>query len=233
MNISLEQFVQYLILQWKMIFVMTFVGVSSFVAMAFLAGNEIVIEPSEEYVYLVEQKNVMDDYMKNSVIMKMDAQNVCYRLITINDISDREEVKEVVLSGQIWNNFHEQLPDEYLKELLSWEQEYESGKVELKIRHSDVNLCAEYAEYVAKELRSFDLGVTIGKQNVEADDSVLMLQLMKKDLEHKIESNLEIAAAGYTIQVSKIAAVGIGAFFGALLSIVILFFKYLLKDQWR
>lgn len=235
MTVCLEDFLKYLLKKWKVIVPITILCTVAFLAAALKAGEVITMPPSEEYLYLLAQKEAMDEYMENSVIMNVDAQNVCKVSIAVENISDREALKEYVLSEEIWEDAATEVSVEYLKELFVWSNGVSEAEVEIKIRHYDENLCKEYAEYIAEQVVNYDanLKVIVAPMEVGSDDAALMTQLTKFDLEHKIDSNLEISAAGYTIHISKVAAAGAGVFFGALLSVVILFFKYLLKDQWK
>lgn len=233
MTICLEDFLTYIVKKWRFVLLLLVVSATVFFVVATKAENEICVEPSEEYLYLFEQKEAMDNYMENSIIMKMDAQNVYKIYITIENIHNREMLKEYITSGAVWENLKEKPELEYLKETIVWSNGKYEETAELLIRHWNQEICDRYAEYVLEQLSVYDktFEVIVGKQKLESDDSALMIQLGKLDLKHKIESQLEVAAAGYTIRISSVAAATVGMFFGGMISVVYLLFEYVLKEK--
>ena len=192
MTVNLEDFIKYLSTKWILIAVISGICALIFWGVANFFGKEIVVEPSERFIYLSQQEAEVKEYMENSIVMEMDASNIFEKTISINNISDMEQFIGYIESGNLWGIQSEKISLEYLMELIAWNVDEKTKILELKIRHSDELGCAEYTEIVATELEKCDpdMGIDIGPQEIVSDENVLSKQLWKINLQEDLQGAL-------------------------------------------
>jgi len=233
MSISLDDFLKYLLKKWMPIVICMLCGSIMAILAARHVGNSIVVPPNEKYAELKEQETYFLDYINNSVTMQINPLNVFERTIFIDNIVDRNALKDYVDSGKIWENSDQVLAINYLIELVIWEDRETTESVELKVQHSEENICGELAVYLAQQIQLFDKDscVTVGEQRTLIDKSISDKQEWYRNRLQDIQGQLEYTAEGCTIEVSGAAAVVFGALMGGVSAITLLFLLFLLKKD--
>lgn len=235
MTVSLDDFLKYLLKKWKMIVICVMAGAIISVVLTSIQGGKIEVAASEEYLNLKEQELSFEDYIDNSIIMKMDPVNIYEKTLFVEKISDRNSLKDYIQSEEIWTEFDQEIPVKYYTELISWNENETVDRIELEIRHSEELSCDGLAEYVADQIRQFDnnLEVTIGSRRTIIDEDVSDIQMWYWNRLNDIQGQLEINAAGCTIEVSVLMAGILGVLTGSLLAVIILWLKFLFNVNLR
>lgn len=232
MTISLEEFTKYLIKKWKMVLVIVLVCTALFVGATKITGEEITVAPSEEYLYYEWESANLEDYLKNSVLMQMNPTTIYERTLFLENISEKELLKDYAASTELWSEIESERNKNYFYELLTW-QEDEAGNVQLILRQVTEEECLKFAEYVKEKLKNYDTAVevTVGEGRIVNDEELQDKQLnMYSNIDYS-KSLLLDAQAGYTIKVNVAAAAVTGVLTGAVLSIVILILSFLFRRK--
>jgi len=229
LTVNLDDFIKYVLKKWKTVIIIMVVCGVFFTGGAIMFGQKIVVQPSERYLELQEQKTSIEDYIENSIFMRIDPMNINQRVIYIKNVSDRELLKDFVLSGEIWGDIREEIPAKYLIELITWSETETIETIEIKVSHAEPEKCDEYAGFLVGKLQNFDekADITLGTKFTVSEEAVMKEQRRQYKLLDDINSELEYTAAGYTIEVSIISTVIVGGIFGALLSVSSLFAIYM------
>lgn len=233
LTISLDDFMKYMILNWKRILVVIISTGFLFVLGAKIFGQKIVVEPSERYLELQEQKSALEDYVENSLFMKIDPMNINQRVIYIKNISDRELLKDYIVSGEVWGDIRKEIPSKYLIELVSWNEQDTGETVEIKVSHAEPEMCDKYTEFLAEQIRYFDekVNVTVGAKFQISEEAVMKEQRRQYKLLDDIDSELEYTAAGYTIEVSLLMSAVVGCMFGMLVTVIVSLFLFIIQEK--
>jgi len=233
MSVSLDDFFQYLIKKWYFIVGSILVSGIVFCVVSNVYGKRIEVPPSEEYLYLKEQEASFQDYIDHSIVMKMDTVNIYERTLFVENISDKNCLKDFVESGNVWGELTESIKVQYLSEILTWEDI--DGNAEIRVRHNDEIQCGKYAEYLAEQLRKSDdaAKVSIGEQRIVIDESMANRQSWYINRLKDVRGQLEYTAMGYTIEVSMVTAIILGVTLGGAFSIMGLFCTFLFNNKLR
>ena len=229
--VSFDELLKFFIKKWKVIVVMAVIFAAVFTGATFVFGEEIVVPDSEEYLEYMEQKDALEEYIEKSVLMQMDFRNVHERTLFLRDISDKELLQNYVSSSEIWEDLPGEIEAQYLIELVTWNENPETGTIELLIRHMEEIKCQEYMEYLKQKIIVYDQNITIseGAKNLVSDDTILDHQLDADSILKRIEEKIEAADAGYKVTIDKKATLLMGVLVGGFFSLIILFFVYLVK----
>lgn len=233
LTVNLDDFIKYVLKKWKLMAIIVIICGGIFVGGAKMFGQKIVVQPSERYMELQEQKTAIEEYIENSIFMRIDPMNINQRVIYIKDFSDRDMLKDFVISGAIWEDMKETIPEKYLTELVVWNESEHIETVEIKISHAESEKCDEYAEFLLEKLQNFDkkADILLGTKFTVSEEAVMKEQRRQYKLLDDINSELEYTAAGYTIEVSMIAALIVGGIFGVLLALSLLFAMYMIWEK--
>lgn len=233
MSVSLDEVLKYLLKKWKFLVVCALLGGGIATVTAKVMDNSIVIPQSENYVELKEQEAEFLDYINNSIRMKMDPLNVPERTLFIDNISDRNTIKDYIDSGEIWRASEQTIPITYLTELTSWGDNRTVKSLELKVQHYDEEECGQFAEYLARQIKAFDstVDVTVGVQRTVIDKSLGERQLWYLNRLQDIQGQLEYTAQGCIIEVSETVAIAFGTLLGGICAVTLAFFLFLLKRE--
>lgn len=234
MTVSLDDFLRYLLKKWKLILIMVLFSTAFFLAASVKSGERIEVPASEEYLFLKEQEQSFEEYMEHSVMMQMNPLNIYEITIQAEQLSDWTEMKAYVDSPELWEQWSGETDVRYLSELIICEESGEN-RLLVKLRHSEETSCRELAAYVTERLSELDAGaeITSGKMAIIADEAVSDSQMWYQNRLRDITGQLDYAKAGYVIEISKPAAVALGAITGALLAVILLFVRFLLGDKLR
>lgn len=233
LTINLDDFMKYMFLNWKKILI-SIITVGVFFGFgARIFGQKIVVEPSERYLELQEQKSTLEDYIENSLFMKIDPMNINQRVIYIKNISNRELLKDFVVSGEVWEDIKNEIPSKYLIELVSWDESDIGETAEIKVIHAETEKCDEYTEFLAEQIEKFDekVNTVLGTTFQVSEEAVMKEQRRQYKLLDDINSELEYTAAGYTIEVSMLASVFTGCLLGAFISAAVLLFLFVVQKN--
>lgn len=230
MTISLEDFAKYCIRKWKIIFLIVFVCTALFAGAAKVMGEEISVPHSEEYLYYEKESAYLEAYLENSVLMQMNPTAIHERILFLDNISDRERLKNYAASTELWDEIESEGDKNYFYELLTW-QEDESGNVQVILRQVTEEECLKFAGYVKDKLESYDPGVqvTVGEARLVKDEDLQDEQLRWHSRIDYSKSLLLESQAGFTIRVNMAAAAITGALMGGILSVVILLVRFWLN----
>lgn len=232
MTISLEEFTKYLIKKWKTVLVIVLACTALFVGATKITGEEITVAPSEEYLYYEWESANLEDYLKNSVLMQMNPTTIYERTLFLENISEKELLKDYAASTELWNEIESERNKNYFYELLTW-QEDEAGNVQMILRQVTEEECLKFAEYVKEKLENYDTAVevTVGEGRIVKDEELQDKQLRWYSNIDYSKSLLLDAQAGYTIKINVAAAAMTGVLTGAVLSIVILILSFLFRRK--
>ncbi len=232
MTISLEDFTKYFIKRWKTVLVIVFACTALFVGATKITGEEITVPHSEEYLYYEQESAGLEDYMKNSVLMQMNPTSIYERTLFLENISEKERLKDYAASTELWDEIESEKNKIYFRELLTW-QEDEAGNVQLILRQVTEEECLEFAEYVKEKLENYDAAVevTVGEGRIVKDENLQDEQLRWYSKIDYSKSLLLEAQAGYTIRINMAAAALTGVLTGGILSIVILILSFLFRRK--
>lgn len=231
--VSFDEFVSYYIKKWKIVVLMIVIFSAVFWGGTKLFGEEIVVPHSEEYLYYEKELLWHEDYLKNSVLMSVNPTSIYVETKILDNISDVDLLKNYALSVEIWSDFDTDYERKYLPELVNWNENMQTGKVELALSHiskEESNDCLEYLIGKLK-LKDEELQVTDGAGRVRVDTE---LQDKQNDWFSRIDflSNmLEEAEAGFAISVDATAALLCGILVGAFLSVPMLLGMFMLKRK--
>ena len=95
-SVSLDEFLNYVMKKWMTIIICVILGCLFSVMGAKICDNTITVPADEEYSELKEQESYFENYMDDSLIMKMDPFNIYERTIYINEFKDRNALKDYV-----------------------------------------------------------------------------------------------------------------------------------------
>lgn len=232
MTINLEDFTKYLIKKWKTVLAIVLVCTALFVGATKITGEEITVPHSEEYLYYEKESAGLEDYLKNSVLMQMDPTSIYERTLFLENISEKEHLKNYAASTELWDEIESEDNKNYFYELLTW-QEDEAGNVQLILRQVTEEECLKFAEYVKEKLEKYDteVEVTVGEGRIVKDEDLQDEQLRWYSRIDYSRSLLLEAQAGYTIKINVAAAAMTGVLTGGILSIVILILSFLLRRK--
>lgn len=224
LTISFEDYVKYYIKKWKMAALVVILCAAVFAVGSKFLGEEIVSEPSEEYLYYEQESAWLERYLKESVLMQINPTEIPERTLYLKNISVKEETKDYVLSRAIWENYITDRNTDYFYELLDW-QEDDDGNVQLTIRHVTEEECLDAAEYLKDRLEKEDvfMEVTMGESKMTKDEELQDEQLRWYDRIDYSKTLLLDSQAGYTIQVNPMISALTGIAAGGILSIVLIF----------
>lgn len=224
LTISFEDYVKYYIKKWKMAALVVILCAAVFAVGSKFLGEEIVSEPSEEYLYYEQESAWLERYLKESVLMQINPTEIPERTLYLKNISVKEETKDYVLSRAIWEDYITDRNTDYFYELLDW-QEDDDGNVQLTIRHVTEEECLDAAEYLKDRLEKEDvfMEVTMGESKMTKDEELQDEQLRWYDRIDYSKTLLLDSQAGYTIQVNPMISALTGIAAGGILSIVLIF----------
>lgn len=225
LTISFEDFVKYYIKRWKTAAAIVILCAAIFAVGSRFLGEEIVSAPSEEYLYYEQESAWLERYLKESILMQINPTEIPERTLYLKNISVKEETKDYVMSRTIWENYITDRNTDYFYELLDWQEEEDSGNVQLTIRHVTEEECLDAAEYLKNCLEKEDvfMEVTIGESQMTKDEELQDEQLRWYDRIDYSKTLLLDSQAGFTIQVNTMVSTLTGVAAGGILSIVLIF----------
>ena len=231
-QINLEEFLKYILKKWKCIFAIIIICVGMFVGTAATFGEEIVVPHSEEYLFYENALERHLIYVDESVLMTLDPLCIYERTLFLKNITDKELLKDYAASIEIWDELQTERVKKYLPELLTWNENAETGDVELVLRHGTSQEAAKWAEYISEQLKKYDnsIDVTIGTERIVADEDVELEQLRRYTRTEHIKSLWLDSRAGYTIRVSLPVAAVVGILTGTVCSMAIVLFEFVFKN---
>ncbi len=232
MTISLEEFAKYFMKRWKTVLAIVLGCTALFVGATKITGEEISVPPSEEYLYYEGESAQLEDYLKNSVLMQMNPTAIYERTLFLENISEKERLKNYAASTELWDEIESEDNKNYFYELLTW-QEDEAGNVQLILRQVTEEECLKFAEYVKEKLENYDaeVEITVGEGRIVTDEELQDKQLRWYSNIDYSKSLLLEAQAGYTIRINVAAAALTGVLTGGILSIVVLILSFLLRRK--
>ena len=235
MQISFEEFIKYLIKQWKMIVIITVLFMTSFIAVAFALGKEIVVPHSEEYLHYEQELAWHEEYFEESILMNLDPTSIYQRTMFIRNISEKSLLRDYAVSSEIWKNLETDYSKKYISELIRWNESEDAVSAELTIRHATSEECFKYAEYIKNNLEKFQPGleIVIGAEKIVKDDDLQEEHLRWYSRIDYVNSLLLGAQAGYTIKIDMKMAVGLGGVFGGIIAVVLMLLRYLFSSNIR
>ena len=232
MTISFEEFVKYFVKKWKIVVLIVFGCAALFIGTAKLIGGEISVPHSEEYLYYEQESAWLEKYLAESSLMKMNPTSIPEITLYLENVNDLDKIKDFVSSKEIWEEFESDRNKDYFYELVSWGETPE-GETSLILRHVTEEETSAAAEYLQKKLQNFDnnIKVTVGTLRNVKDENLQDEQLRWYDRIDYSKSLLLDSQAGFTIKTNTAAAVMTGCTAGALLSVVIILFIYVLEEK--
>lgn len=235
MQISLEEFLKYLLKKWKLIGAIVVLCAGLFTVTAAMFGEEIVVPHSEEYLFYEDALARHLVYVDDSVLMTLDSTCFYERTLFLRNITDKELLKNYASSSEIWEDLQTDRVKKYLPELLTWNENTETGTVELVLYHATSEECKEWAEYLSEKLCAYDsaVEVIIGAEKITADEDIQEEQLRRYTRTEHIKSLWLDSRAGYTIRVSLPVAAITGMIAGGMLSIVVILLKCMFDNMKR
>ena len=221
MTISLEEFIKYMIKRWKMVIGLIIIAAACFTAGAVFLGEEISVPHSEEYLHYEQELEWHESYLEESILMNLDPLSIHERTLLLRNISDNELLRNYALSSEIWEEYDTERSKKYISELVSWNESENGDTVELILHHATEDECLTAAEYLEKKLHEKDstVEIIIGAEKVVTDEKLQEEHLRWYSRIDYVNSLLLDAQAGYTIRVSKPAAVITGVLFGSILAV--------------
>lgn len=231
MTISLEEFLKYMIKSWKMVILLIVIVTACFTIGATFLGEEINVPPSEEYLHYEQELEWHESYLEESVLMNLDPLSIHERTLLLRNISDHEMLKNYALSSEIWEDYSTERSKKYISELVNWKESEDSDTVELILRHATEEECLSAAEYLEEKLIKKDpeVEVVIGAEKIVTDEELQEEHLRWYSRINYVNSLLLDAQAGYTIRVSKPAAVMTGVLAGAVLSLFVGLLSFVIR----
>ena len=206
-----------------MMTVIILVFAASFLCGAMYLGEEIVVPHSEQYLHYEQALEWHESYLKESVLMNLDPLKIYERTLFLRNISDEELLKDYALSSEVWEDYETNWSKKYISELVSWNEVEDSETIEIVLRHATEEECLEASTYLEKKLleRDSTAEIVIGAERVVTDEKLQEEHLRWYDRIYYVNTLLLDSQAGYTLNVSKSAAVITGVLTGGILSIVI------------
>lgn len=231
LTISLEELIKYYSSKWKSILAAVIIGMVLCVCGAVLVGEEIHVPPSERYVFLKEEERTLEEYEKYSIIMKMDSMNIYQQKIVVKNVSDKDSLKEYILSGQFWED-NEKLTSRYVQELIDWKEIEDTGEINIILRYCDEQGCDELANALMSAIEKYDTDANaiVDRKSIVSDEEIMRKQLEFYDLLGDVKGELQYVAAGYTLKASKEIAVVIGAILGGMIAMFLLLLKFWIRN---
>ena len=228
MTISLEEFIKYLVSKWKIIILAVILNAAVFLSAAALLGEEISVPHSEEYLYYEDALERHLVYVEESALMTLNPNSIYERTIFVDNITNKTMLNDYIVSLEIWDDLNTERTKKYLPELLTWNEIEE--KVEIVLRQGSSAECEEWTNYIAAKIKDFDqkAEVTIGVERIVADEDVELEQLRRYTRTEHIKSLWLESQAGYSIKISKAAAVVLGCFAGGILGIIVSLIQFVM-----
>lgn len=232
-TVSLDEFAKYLLKKWKWIAAAVVICTAFSVSFSIKNGQRIEAAPSEEYLFLKEQEADFEEYMEKSVIMQMNPMEIYETTIVAENLSDGETVGGLMDLPEFWEDWNEETETEYLAELITSELENDGKRLKIKVRHSEEASCRELTAYVEQKLKESDseAEIQVSEPKTVKDESVSDSQMWYRNRLKDIRGQLEYAGAGYVIEVSRTLAAALGLMAGVLVSVVILFFSFMIHEK--
>lgn len=231
-TVSLDELVKFLLKKWKII-IIGIIGFSIFSAVSAVSiGGKIVIPPDENYGELKMEEASFMEYIENSPVMSMDATSIYRSVVYVSDIKERALLKDFVESGAVWNEWEDVNFKTYFDDLVTWHDINESS-AEIEIYHYEENVCSNVSKFLSIHLLNFDTNLKVlqGETHVTSDETIADVQEWYRNRLNAIEGQLEHTAAGYTIEVSVLAAIITGGIFGVFFTVAILFAVFWVQSQ--
>lgn len=214
-TVSLDDFIKYLIKKWYVIVVCVILGIGTFAVSVFMFGQKIVIPQSDKYAGLKEEEDEFEKYIDNAPLMKIDATNVYEKVIYLSNVSNRENLKSYIESGNVWRDYPGEDFFNYFTDHITW---YDSTAqtAEIKIQYYEELECQKLAEYLCNKILEEDNSVSIllGDGYISNDEEIANVQSWYRNRLNDVKGQLEYTAAGYTIEVSILAAAVLGILVG-------------------
>lgn len=232
-TITLEEFIATFLKKWKMIVLVSIVCASVFAGVSYSFGEEISAPASEEYLFWEDNLENVTNYRENSILMQSDPMEIYQETIFLENISDREKLKNLVISSEVWENLETDRNKMYANELVQWNESETSNNIEIVLRHVTDKECKTWMSYLKEQIIRFDSDVLIidGASSVVTDEKILELQQKKYiDIEFA-KQLLDESQAAYTIEVSIELAAFIGMLMGILFSGVVIVVGLMLKKK--
>lgn len=231
--ISFDEFISYYIKKWKTVVLMIVIFSVVFLGGTKLFGGEIVVPHSEEYLYYEKEILWHEEYLKNSVLMSVNPTSIYVETKILENISDIDLLKNYALSVDIWDDFETNYEKKYLPELVDWNENPQTGKVELSVSHISKEESSESIEYLCEKLKIKDknLYVTNGAGRVRVDEELQDEQNSWYDKIDYLTDLLEQAEAGFTISVDATAALLCGVLVGGFLSVPMILGMFMIKRK--
>ena len=232
-TISLEEFIKTFLKKWKLTAVIVVAFALLFAGVSFVFGEEISAPASEEYIYWEQNLKNVTNYREHSILMQANPMEIYQETIFLQNVSDKEIMKNYVTSSQLWEDLETERSKMYANELVQWKEEETSGIVEIVLSHATEEECNSWMLYLENKILEFDSNIEIikGSENIVTDEVLLERQQKKyKDIGFA-EQLLDESQAAYTIKVSVELAAFIGAIVGCACSCVLVMIYLMFKKK--
>ena len=228
MTVSFDDLIMFYLKKWKIFLMFMIILPLLFVAGTMIIGKEIVVPDSEEYLYYQEQVEYYEDYIDNSILLKIDPMEIPERTLYVSNITNHVLLKDYVQSTEIWDDFKSDVKAAYLSELISWQVTSNENLISIRVRHITQEECDKCIDYVIKQLEQFDsqLQIEKGAARVVSDKELSADNLYVYARLEVSNEKLESADAGYVIRVDMLSSALCGILTGALLATVVLFVRF-------
>ena len=232
-TISLEEFLKTFLKKWKITAVIVGAFALLFAGVSFMFGEEISAPASEEYLYWEENLEYVINYREYSILMQANPMEIYQETIFLQNVSDKEIVKNYVTSSLLWEDLETERSKMYANELVQWKEVETSGLVEIVLSHATEEECSSWMLYLENKILEVDSNIEIikGSKNIATNEALLERQQKKyKDIGFA-EQLLDESQAAYTIKVSVELAAFIGAIVGGMCSSVFIMLCLMFKKR--
>lgn len=232
-TINLEEFLKYLLKKRIVIFG----GIVFFSALfgigAKIIGGEIVVPHSEEYLRYEKELEYHESYLEESVLMNLNPNCIYQRTLFIDNVTEKELLKDYVKSTEIWEELVTERSKTYIKELVLWNEDEITGEIRVVLQHATSEECKTWAEYLKEKIQKFDSAaeIVVGAETIIMNEKLQEEHLRWYSRIDYVKTLLLEAEAGYTLKVNMAAAVVTGAIAGGSLSVLGVLILYIVKDK--
>lgn len=227
-TVSLDDFIEYLKRKWIVVMLCVVLSVIAFIVSAVLMKKEIVIPPSEKFAGLKAEEAAYEQYIENAPLMKIDPNNVYQRIVYLSNITERDLVKNFVESGNVWNDWEDEVFRYYFVDHVTW---YDSviKSAEIKIQYYEEEKCKRLAEYLADKITEYDnsIAVLIGDAHVSNDEEIANVQIWYMNRLDDVQGQLEHTASGYVMETNLWIMMIVGVITGSLAATIVVFITFL------
>ena len=177
----------------------------------------------------------MEEYVENAPLMKIDSTAINEIDIYVSEIADRNELRNFVESGKVFDGYEYDYHLYTLLDLITWEDGTQNDSAKIKIQYYEEAECIKIAEFCRERMEEFDetSEVLVGSPYIVVDYYPAEAQSWYKGRISDLKGQLEYARAGYVIETSLPMAMVVGIVTGGFAAIGILLIEYVVEDKRR